>query len=249
MPRILSILFQTFTVFRKYYSILLRMIYRLCQEPKEKKTYNISNTSVCYYPCINTIRAKRLVPNEDLMNMIKEFNKIDIKEFYIQDKKSIKEKKDNTESEIKLYGESLEEKDITYKTLYVFNNFNSQQFFKEKSILNIINKTNKEEIITPNNETIYPKIRFDNGVHRKESFFKSQKVLLMNLIQEYNKFMETLDITQLTSEFILDACLNVFIFLRNTKEFEGMDEILDTLKSIFYVFMNQLFILKKGKEN
>ena len=131
----------------------------------------------------------------------------------------------------------------------MFNNFNSQQFFKEKSILNIINKTNKEEIITPNNETIYPKIRFDNGVHRKESFFKSQKVLLMNLIQEYNKFLETLDITQLTSEFILDACLNVFIFLRNTKEFEGMDEILDTLKSIFYVFMNQLFILKKGKEN
>ena len=70
----------------------------------------------------------------------------------------------------------------------------------------------------------------------------------MNLIEEYNKFMETLDNSKLTAKIILDACLNIFIFMRNTKEFEGMDDILETLKSIFYVFMNQLFILKMEKE-
>ena len=238
----LSVLFQTFTVFRKYYSILLRMIYRLCQEMKENKKSNISNTAVCYYPCINSIRAKKLVPNEDLMKMIKEFNKIDMKEFFLPEKNNLKEKNEN--NEIKLYGESLEEKDITYKNLYVINNFNSQQFFKEKNILDIINITDKEEISTNTKETISPRIRFYNGVHKIESFFKSQKVLLMNLIEEYNKFLETLDTSKLTAKIILDACLNIFIFMRNTKEFEGMDDILETLKSIFYAFMNQLFILK-----
>ena len=209
---------------------------------KENKKSNISNTAVCYYPCINSIRVKKLVPNEDLMKMIKEFNKIDVKEFFLPEKNNLKEKNEN--NEIKLYGESLEEKDITYKNLYVINNFNSQQFFKEKNILDIINITDKEEISTNTKETISPRIRFYNGVHKIESFFKSQKVLLMNLIEEYNKFLETLDTSKLTAKIILDACLNIFIFMRNTKEFEGMDYILETLKSIFYAFMNQLFILK-----
>ena len=242
----LSVLFQSFTVFRKYYSILLRMIYRICQEMKEKNIGNISNTAVCYYPCINSIRNKKLVPNEDLMKMIKEFNKIDMRDFFLPDKNTKKEKIEN--NEIKLYGESLEEKDITYKNLFVINNFNSQQFFKEKNILDFINITDKEEVTTNTQEIICPKIRFYNGVHRIESFFKSQKVLLMNLIEEYNNFMETLDSSKLTLKIILDACLNIFIFMRNTKEFEGMDDILETLKSIFYVFMNQLFILKMEKE-
>ena len=242
----LSVLFQSFTVFRKYYSILLRMIYRICQEMKETKKGSISNTAVCYYPCINSLRNKKLVPNEDLMKMIKEFNKIDMRDFFLPDKNSKKEKIEN--NEIKLYGESLEEKDITYKNLFVINNFNSQQFFKEKNILDFINITDKEEVTTNTQEIICPKIRFYNGVHRIESFFKSQKVLLMNLIEEYNNFMETLDSSKLTLKIILDACLNIFIFMRNTKEFEGMDYISETLKSIFYVFMNQLFILKMEKE-
>ena len=49
-------------------------------------------------------------------------------------------------------------------------------------------------------------------------------------MKEYNKFMETMDVSKLTSKIILDACLNIFIFMRNTVEFEGMDEIKDTLK-------------------
>ena len=241
----LGLLFQTFTVFRKYYSILLRTIYKLCQATKEKKSGNISKTAMCYYPCINSIIGKKLVPNEDLMNMIKEFNKIDIKEFISPDNE-IKEK--NINNEIKLYGESLEEEDITKKNLYVTKNFNSQQFFKENTILNYVNETDLEEMLTNTKETIYPTIRFDNGIHKIESFFISQKVLLINLMKEYNKFMETMDVSKLTSKIILDACLNIFIFMRNTEEFEGMDEIKDTLKSIFYIFLNQLLILKSEKE-
>ena len=242
----LSVLFQKFTVFRKYYSILLRMIYKLCLSGKEKKSSNIAKTALCYYPCINSIRIQKLVPNEDLMNMIKEFNKIDINEFSINEPK--KEKEENNE-DIELYGEKLEEKDITYKNLYIFNNYNSQQFFSEKAIVNYVNIKDQEEVITNTGETMYPRIRFYNGIHKIESFFMSQKVMLEGLMKEYNKYIENLDNTKLTSKIILDACLNIFIYMRNTEEFQEMDDIFETLKSIFYIFMNQLFILKTEREN
>ena len=244
----LSILFQRFTVFRKYYSILLRMIYKLCETGKDKKNSKIANTALCYYPCINSIRVKKLVPNEDLMNMIKNFNKIDINEFSLQENDKKEEKEENV-GNIDLYGEKLEEKEITYKNLYVFNNFNSQQFFSEKAIVNYVNRTNQDEISTNTGEIIYPRIRFYNGIHKIESFFMSQQVMLEGLIKEYNKYIETLDNTKLTSKIILDACLNIFIYMRNNEEFEGMDDIFETVKTIFYIFMNQLFILKLEKEN
>ena len=69
------------------------------------------------------------------------------------------------------------------------------------------------------------------------------------LIKEYNKYIETLDNTKLTSKIILDACLNIFVYMRNNDEFEDMDDIFEALKSIFYIFLNQLFILKTEKEN
>ena len=244
----LSILFQKFTVFRKYYSILLRMVYKLCETGKDKKNSKIANTALCYYPCINSIRVKKLVPNEDLMNMIKNFNKIDINEFSLQENEQ-KEQKEENLGNIDLYGEKLEEKEINYKNLYIFNNFNSQQFFSEKAIVDYVNSTNQDEISTNTGEIIYPRIRFYNGIHKIESFFMSQKIMLEGLMKEYNKYIETLDTTKLTSKIILDACLNIFIYMRNNEEFEGMDDIFETLKSIFYIYMNQLFILKSEKEN
>ena len=240
----LSILFQKFTVFRKYYSILLRMVYKLCETGKDS---NIENIALCYYPCINSIRHKKLVPNEDLMNMIEIFNR-NINEFSSQENAQ-KEKKEENLDNIDLYGEKLEEKDITYKNLYVFNNFNSQQFFSEKEILEYVNSINQDGITTNTGEIIYPRIRFYNGIHKIESFFMSQKVMLEGLMKEYNRYIETLDISKLTSKIILDACLNIFVYFRNNEEFEGLDDILETLKIIFYIFMNQLFILKSEKEN
>ena len=94
----LSILFQRFTVFRKYYSILLRMVYKLCETGKDKKNSKIAKTALCFYPCINSIRVKKLVPNEDLMNMIKNFNKINF-----PCKKMTKKKKRKKMWEILIY--------------------------------------------------------------------------------------------------------------------------------------------------
>ena len=72
--------------------------------------------------------------------------------------------------------------------------------------------------------------------------------MLEGLFKEYEKYIENLDDSKLDSKIILDSCLNIFIYMRNTLEFEGMDEIFDRLKIIFYIFVNRLFIIKSDKE-
>ena len=241
----LGILFQDFTVFRKYYSILIRMIYRLYQQQK-----NYAST-LCYYPCINSIRTKKLVPNEALMNMINLFNKINVGELHEQEENKNEALKDEKFKDVKLYGEQLEEIPINESNLYVYHNFCSERFVSEKEIVEHINKVNQTDNIEINlktGEKVFPRIRFNNGIHKIESFFLSQKILLENLCKEYNKYIEDLDDNKLAAKLILDACLNVFIFMRNQSQYVGKDDIFEVLQSIFYIFMNQLFILKSIKE-
>ena len=245
----LGILFQDFTVFRKYYSILLRMIYRLYKDPTNKKKVT---STLCYFPCINSIRIKRLVPNEDLLVMINQFNKININEFNFQEEEKVEAKKDEKVKNVKLYGEELEETQISPNNLYVYHNFTKDRFISEREILIAINKykqIDQVEVYLKNGESIMPKIRFNNGIHSIDSFFISQKLLLESLIAQYNKYIEDLDDNKLGSKIILDACLNIFIFMRNSEEFKGKEDLFNILQSIFYIFMNQIFILKSIKEN
>ena len=145
--------------------------------------------------------------------------------------------------------EEKEEKDkITNKNLYVFNNFNSKRFFSEEIIVKYINETNHDKLNFKIDD-VNPKIRFNNGIHKLEYEFISQKSMLNKLIAEYKKYIETLDITKLSSEIILSSCLNVFIYVRNNKEFVGLDDIFKALNNIFYSFLYQFDKLKLEKEN
>ena len=145
----------------------------------------------------------------------------------------------------------MEEIPINESNLYVYHNFCSERFVSEKEIVEHINKVNGADNIEINfktGEKVFPRIRFNNGIHKIESFFLSQKLLLENLYKEYNKYIEDLDDNKLAAKLILDACLNVFIFMRNQSQYVGKDDIFEVLQSIFYIFMNQLFILKSIKE-
>ena len=240
----LGILFQDFTIFRKYYSILLRMIYRLYQEQK-----NFAST-LCYYPCINSIRVKKLVPNEDLMNIIHLFNKINIGDLFAPKEENKNAIKKNNIHNIKLYGEELKESPITTRNLYVYHNFTNERFINEEEIITYLNKNNEQVRITvKNGEKIFPKIKFNNGENKLISFFYSQRVLLDNLNNTYNKYIENLDDNVLGTKTLLDACCNIFIFMRNHDEFKGKEDLFEVLRNIFYIFMNQLNIIKSFYEN
>ena len=249
----LSILFQDFTVFRKYYGILLRMIYKLYQDAFSKKTYSkCKNSNLCYFPCINSIRKQFLVPNEDLLKIINQFNKMNIENMeYPKDEQKEEPVNDEKFKNIKLYGEQLKEEEINEENLYIFHNFTPNKFIKEKDIVNLINDQNNfnnYEVIV-DDHSVMPKIRFNNGIHKIESLFYSQKLLLNYLIIEYNNYIVDLDEKKLKNKLILDACLNIFIFMRNSDEFEEKDEIKEAIKNIFYIFMNQLYILNSIYSN
>ena len=226
----LSMLFQDFTVFRKYYGILLRMIFKL----------------------INSIRNQYLVPNEDLLKIINQFNlNIENMNIYPEDEQKEKPIKDEKLKDIKLYGEELKEDEIDEENLYIFHNFTPNRFVKEKEIVDSINnkKNSNQNDVIFDEDILTPKIRFNNGIHKIESLFYSQKVLLDYLITEYNKYIVDLDEKKLKTKIILDACLNIFIFMRNSEEFEEKDEIKEAVKNIFYIFMNQLYILNSIYSN
>jgi len=249
----LSILFQDFTVFRKYYGILLRMIYKLYQDAFSKKIYSkCKNSNLCYYPCINSIRKQFLVPNEDLLKIINQFNKMNIENMeYPEDKQKEKQLIDEKSKDFKLYGEQLKEEEINEENLYIFHNFTPDKFIKEKDIVKLFNDENNNNNydIIIEGYSLMPKIRFNNGIHKIESLIYSQKLLLDYLIMEYNNYIVNLDEKKLKTKVILDACLNIFIFMRNSEEFEEKDEIKEAVKNIFYIFMNQLYILNSIYSN
>ena len=135
--------------------------------------------------------------------------------------------------------------EIDEENLYIFHNFTPNRFVNEKEIVNLINKQNNinQNDVILDEDILTPRIRFNNGIHKIESLFYSQKVLLDFLIIEYNKYIVDLDEKKLKTKIILDACLNILIFMRNSEEFEEKDEIKEAVKNIFYIFMNQLYIL------
>ena len=183
------------------------------------------------------------------MKIISQFNQINILEcLQLKDDKNKKKEKEIIPEDIKLYGEQLKEIDITEDNLYAIYNYSFERFYKEKEIVDYVNKTNQFEMMINDNVKIFPRIRFNNGIHKIESLFLSQKEMLDNLVKEIEKYIETFDDSKLNSKLILDSCLNIFIYMRNDEKLVKMDNISSELQSIFYIFMNQLFILKAKKE-
>ena len=248
----LSILFQDFTIFRKYYSMIMSMIYTTYEESLEKKDYKrAKDCYYLYYLCINSLMNVKVIPNESLTNIIKKFNKKKYDDKKIEQNiqnETIKKEYDINKG-IKLYGRDLPEDDITCKNLYITHNFSSTKFFKEKEILEKINdpKENSKFFISVDGaQSLQPKIKFNNGVNSFNSFFYSQKLLLLNLVEEYQNYIVDMNENNLRPNIILDACLNTFIFMRNSKEFTDKSDIYLMVKVIFYIFLNHFLILNKN---
>ena len=246
----LGTLFQSFTVFRKYYSMIMSMIYVIVEKSIEKNNFKkAKDYYYLYYLCINSFRNFKLIPNESLMNIIKKFNKINIDSYKEENCTPSPEKKVSN-TKIKLYGVNLPEDDITNKNLYLTHNFSYARTYKEKEIIDKVNSPNNNGdffINIDGNETLQPKIKFNNGIHFHQSFFYSQRILLSTLVEDYNNYIIDMNEDNFRSKIILDACLNIFIFMRNSKEFLGNSEIFYTVKKIFYIFLNQFQIMKEIK--
>ena len=235
----LGMLLNSFTVFRKYYSMILSMIYIIVEESLKKKDYNnVEKHLNLYYLCINSLRNYKLIPNENLMNMIKKFNKIDLKSLPANTNLN------NTEDK----PDNLQVYKITPKNLYITHNFTSIRIYHEKEIVQKVNdRSNDDDFFKCNEEKLLqPKIKYREGVELHQSLFYSQKTILSSLNEEYKNYIIDRDENKFGEKIILDACLNIIIFMRNTEAFSKENDIIETVVMIFNIFMNKFLQVKKN---
>ena len=237
----LNTFFYDFTIFRKYYIIIMNIVYKLMVECISKKDYLHAQKFLSYYyTCINSISLKNLVPNEQLMNLIKKFNSIDINQSVNNEQKEDKEQIKNQIS----FGDFIESV-ITSKNLYMIYNFNNESIIKEKQILlnannnNVIKELEFNINLSKKYKKITPKLKFMMGKNTFETEIYSQKYILEMLTKEYDKFNQDLDNEKLDSIFLLKATMNIFLFMRNYITLPIKNEITKVLDLIFYVYFGK----------
>ena len=243
----LSSLFKQCKIFRKYFTMIIEIIYILMKKSLENKKYEDAETYLMsYYPFINSLRSLGLVPNENLINIIKKFNQITIDDIkdestknIINEEKDLKDmKKDN----------EIDDKQINFEDNYIYlcKNFTYDKFINEINALIYINKPKKE---TPYSKSILlqnqkgkefkPKIKFNNRIVNYEFDIISQKDIFEKLSEEYNNYVKgNLIDTFLNAEVIFPLCLNIILYFRNMGDFEGKDEVNFVLKEILILYLN-----------
>ena len=237
----LGIIFQEFTVFRKYYSYVMNMIYILFSNCLKQKDYSRAHFYLlCYYICVNSLRNLKLVPNESLMNIMKKFNEIDLKKF----NENVLEHQNNEKENNQINDEKEEifkKVELTQNNLFTCYNFLSTQFIRESEILDKINSSvNNDFSIKVDGETILPKIKFKNRILKIDTYFYSQTSMLTQLINIYNKFIVDLNEEHLGYKLLIDCCINILVYMRNCEDFRDKDEIKDIVEIIFFLFLNKL---------
>ena len=233
----LSVLLQSFTIFRKYISILLQILYKLYMQSLQEKNNNMKNKmKFCFYIIINFIRTKKLVPNEYLMYIINKFFESILEE----DDEGMGGNEIKEENGM-IIDESIFKK--MQKNLFITYNFSSHKFYNEKFIFTKFKKDKTAFLsidIGENIETITPKIKYifyrDKKFRKIDTYFLNQKEIYTLLINEYNKYYQTLDFGVLNREKILFSCMNIFIYLRNDDFFKSLEEIKTIMENIFYIF-------------
>ena len=249
----LSTLFHEFTVFRKYYSYVMNMIYILFSNYINKQDYTRADSYLLlYYICVNSIRNLKLVPNEGLMNIMKKFNEIDLKKYndnLTQHQNSFINLK-NQNNIIENKSELIEREELNTNNIFTIYNFTNKRFINDIEIIDKINlHVNNDFSVEFDKEYIQPRIKYNNNkinnIIKIESYFYSQTSLLAQLINAYNKYIIDLNEIHISYKLLIDSCLNILIYMRNCKEFKDKYEIKSIIEIIFFLFLNKLIETNK----
>ena len=234
----LATLFNEFTIFRKYYSYIMKMILLLFTKCINEENYSRAHEFLlCYYICVNSIRSLKLVPNENLMNIMKKFDEIDLNKFNENFKRQQEQGEGKNKNNIK------EEKicKLNKDNILTCYNFTSKRIFRENEIIDLVNdKHNNEDLsIRIGNESIQPKIKLINIDKKIQSFFFSQTSLLTQLINMYNQYVIDLNENHIGPIIMIHCCLNILVYMRNSSEFSDKDDIKDIVEVILFIFLNK----------
>ena len=245
----LGLLFKSFTVFRKYYSYIMNMIYSLFSNYVKNQNYTRAHFYlILYFICVNSMRNLKLVPNESLMKIMNKFNELDLKKF--NDKMTNQNKNEEPavnkiETEKKKEEPKYPKEELNKENLYSIYNFDRNKVFKEEEIIELLaNRQTNKFVNNDKGKEFKPKIRYQNKNLIIETEFKSQLTIINCLIQIYNKFIIDLDEEKIDYKLVLDCCINVIVYMRNLRIFKDLEEITDVVEVIFYLILN-----KYGKNN
>jgi hypothetical protein len=232
----LATLFTEFTIFRKYYSYIMKMILLLFNKSiNEEDYYRAHEFLLCYYICVNSIRNLKLVPNENLMNIMKKFDEIDLDKF----DKNYKSQQGEEKNKINIKEEK--NPNLNKANILTCYNFSSKRIFNEKEIVDLINDklNNDESSIMVGNETIQPRIRIINSDKKIKTYFYSQTSLLTQLINVYNAYVIDLNESHIGPVIMIHSCLNILVYMRNSSEFSDKNEIKEIVEVILFIFLNK----------
>ena len=232
----LASLFNEFTIFRKYYSYIMKMILLLFTKSINEEDYHRAHEFLLfYYICVNSIRNLKLVPNENLMNIMKKFDEIDLDKF----DKNYKSQQGEDKNKINIKEEKSPK--LNKANILTCYNFNSKRIFNEKEIVELVNDklNNDDSSIMVDNESIQPRIRIINCDKKIETYFYSQTSMLTQLINVYNAYVIDLDESHVGPIIMIHSCLNILVYMRNSSEFSDKNEIKEIVEAILFLFLNK----------
>ena len=64
-----------------------------------------------------------------------------------------------------------------------------------------------------------------------------------DLNKQYELFINDLNEDKLDNKILFESCLNIVLFTRNTNFFQDLDDIIDTFKIIFNVYLQKFYFM------
>ena len=128
-------------------------------------------------------------------------------------------------------------------------NFNRNGIIPEKKIIDNINNDKLNNSIFNLNKTdenINPRIKFFKDNNYIECDVAPQTIILIKLTEEYNSYITDGDINKINPKVMLDAVMNIFLFIRNSSELNSL-EVVHILKLIFETFY-EIYIKQNKKK-
>jgi hypothetical protein len=244
-------IFKEFFLFRKYYHMLLDMIYRIINYELNKSNFQkVENLFSFYYPCINSFREKNIIPNEKISKIILNINQIEHENR--EKNKNINEQKINEENN------KIDDKNYI---IFIYHNISQYEIIKEKKILKYINSEDENDennwknrlgfLVTLKSDKqilVVPKIKYIGKYKKKENEIGnisfeteifSQRKIKEILDEEYKNYInEDLDIESVNIKNIINCLLNIVIYIRNSEKFKDILDISDMIKIILLYYIN-----------
>ena len=164
---------------------------------------------------------------------MKKFDNLDLEKF---DKEFKNQNKNNSIKNKENLIEKNENEKITKINLYPIYNFTNKKIMTENEILDVIEK---ESYKKDTKTKFHPKIRFQNNISKIQADFFRQFEILNKLVNTYNNFITDLDEKNLDYKIVLDCCMNILIYIRNSDDFRNLNEIINFVEVIFFLFLNK----------